>query len=101
MAYSFIQVLDAGATSSASLITLAVTLTANSRCTAVAMYANGSDLVTTIVDTNGNTWTKIGAGYASAGGMFYSPFECKNVTVAGATTLTVNLSGAATQRGIA
>lgn len=103
MAYAYIQTVDFGNTGAASsIVTGSYTLTSGSRVIAVACYASGSDLVTTITDTNGNTWNKIGTGEAGGvSGMYYNLFECKNVTVAGSTQITVNLSSSVTQRGIA
>lgn len=102
MAFSPLQVIDAGNIASlASLATGSYTLTAGSRVQLVVCYAGGSDTTTTMTDTNGNTWAKAATGHASSSGMYFRPFECKSVTVGGATAITVNWSGAVTQRGLA
>lgn len=102
MPYTPIQVIDFGNVASASsIVTGSYTLTAGSRVQFWAMYAGGSDLTTSCTDTNGNTWSKVsGSGYASAGGMYYVAWECKNVTAGGSTVITVALSSAASNRGV-
>lgn len=103
MSYAAIQMIDFGnAGSASSIVSGSYTLTSGSRVVLACCYASGSDKVTTISDTNGNTWSKIGTGSAAGGsGMFFNFIECKNVTNAGSTAITINLSSASTQRGMA
>lgn len=102
MAYSILNYIDFGNTgSAASIVSGSYTLTVGSRVGFIAAYANGSDDVTTIADTNGNSWAKVGTAYVSAGGLMYNRIECKNVTVGGSTQITVNLGTARTHRGLA